>query len=64
MDDRTRDSHRVTNGIFEENGAPATVGLREYFRVGESLLMFPGDAGGEAGDVINCRCTILAVMKE
>lgn len=36
--------------------------LSEPFQVGTSRLMFPGDPRGPAGEVINCRCTMLPVV--
>lgn len=36
--------------------------LSEPFRVGGSPLLFPGDPRGPAGEVINCRCSILPVV--
>lgn len=49
-DARTRPSHILANG--------QTVGLDAAFIVGGSTLRFPGDPGGAAGQVINCRCTL------
>lgn len=46
LDDKTRDSHRRVDGEIRE--------LDEKFSNG---LMFPGDPSGEAGEVVNCRCT-------
>jgi SPP1 gp7 family putative phage head morphogenesis protein len=50
-DRRVRPEHREADG--------QRVPLREPFRVGGSLLMFPGDPTGLPHDVINCRCSIL-----
>jgi hypothetical protein len=36
--------------------------LREPFRVGGALLLFPGDPRGPAGEVINCRCSLLPTV--
>jgi hypothetical protein len=36
--------------------------LTEPFRVGGAQLMFPGDPTGPAGEVINCRCTMLPIV--
>ena len=46
--ERTRESHQIANG--------QVVGIHEKFRVGDSLLMHPGDPDGSAKEVINCRC--------
>lgn len=35
-----------------------TVALSDDFQVGDSQLQFPGDPGGDPGEVINCRCTM------
>lgn len=49
LDERTRDSHRELDG--------ETVGVEERFSNG---LMYPGDPSGPAGEVWNCRCTLVA----
>lgn len=36
-----------------------TVGLDEYFDVGEDQLEFPGDPNGSPDEVCNCRCTLV-----
>jgi len=51
IDTRTRDSH------FRADGQ--RVRMDRPFRVGSALLMHPGDPTGPAGEVINCRCTML-----
>lgn len=50
-DARTRRSHAQADG--------QEVPLNEPFRVGGSLLMYPGDPAGPPREVINCRCAIL-----
>lgn len=35
--------------------------LNQAFEVGSSLLMWPGEWGGAAGEVINCRCVVVGV---
>ena len=37
---------------------------RKLFARFSNGLQFPGEPGGEAGNVINCRCTTLPVVKE
>lgn len=49
-DNRTRASHRVADGQI--------VGLDEKFVVGGAELDFPGEAGGPAHEVIQCRCSM------
>ncbi|MGY4103418.1 phage minor head protein [Nocardia sp. R16R-3T] len=49
MDERVRGTHAVAEGQI--------VRLREPFRVGHAELQHPGEAGGPAHEVINCRCT-------
>lgn len=48
LDGKTRDSHRRVDGEIRE--------LDEKFSNG---LDFPGDPGGKAGEVVNCRCVSL-----
>jgi len=49
-DDRTRDDHADADGQVVAMGAP--------FDVGGEPLLYPGDPGGDGGNVINCRCTV------
>jgi SPP1 gp7 family putative phage head morphogenesis protein len=56
LDGRTRDTHAQAHGQI--------VGIDEYFKVGDALLMFPGDICDRPEEVINCRCTIMAVFEE
>lgn len=53
IDDRTRESHIELNG--------SKIDINETFSNG---LEVPGDAGGEAEEVINCRCTVGYSAKE
>ncbi len=48
LDDRTRDTHRSANGQQRR--------INDPFDVGGASLQWPADAGGPAGEVINCRC--------
>lgn len=50
-DDRTRDSHAAANG--------QRVLDFEYFNVGGAALAYPGDPGGPAEEVVNCRCELV-----
>ena len=54
-DSDTRDAHAAANGQI--------VGINEKFNVDGEELDYPGDPSGEAGNVINCRCTILPVIE-
>lgn len=49
-DDRTRPSHADANG--------QTVDMSESFDVGGSPMDGPHDPAGDAGETINCRCTL------
>ena len=55
-DNRVRPSHQAADG--------QQVALDKPFNVGGSLLRFPGDPQGPAREVINCRCSILSVLKK
>lgn len=50
-DSRVRDTH-----IQAGNHKP--IALNEKFQVGDSKLKYPGDFGGSAKEVVNCRCAI------
>lgn len=56
IDYRTRESHAEADG--------QTVALDEPFLVGGETLDYPGDPAGSAGEVVNCRCTMLIVDDE
>ncbi len=56
-DERTRESHWRT-GMLEP------IPLNEAFPVGASLMMYPNDPAGEAKEVINCRCALVAEVSE
>lgn len=47
-DDRVRDTHADVDGQLRRMGEP--------FNVGGASLMHPGDPGGPASEVVNCRC--------
>lgn len=51
-DEHVRETHRQIDG--------QTVPLGQKFDNG---LMFPGDMDGEAKDIVNCRCTMVPVVK-
>lgn len=55
-DGKTRDTHASVDG--------KVVKLDGYFIVGGSKLKFPGDPNGSLNEIINCRCTTLAVIKK
>ena len=63
-DDRTRDTHLVAWSQYSEGGSPGPIPLSAAFDVGGSSLMFPGDPRGAAGEVVNCRCTVLPFFSE
>lgn len=50
-DARTRDSHRELDGVRVENEDLFPNGCR-----------YPGDPGGEPGEVYNCRCTMRGIL--
>lgn len=59
-DSRVRLHHRNENGLV--------IPMDEFFTVGPDLMQYPGDRGGHdgapvvsAGNVVNCRCTILHI---
>ena len=51
-DDRTRDTHLDAHGQCTY--------ADEAFNIAGNYLMMPGDPGGPASEVINCRCTMVA----
>lgn len=64
LDARTRRTPPAEYDHREMNGV--RVGLKEKFKIRsskgfEDLMLYPGDPEGQAGDVINCRCTVAVV---
>lgn len=47
-DKRVRQSHAMIDGTITE--------MNEYFSVGESKMLYPGDQAGEVKEIVNCRC--------
>jgi len=56
-DKRTRPDHRVM-------GSHPPVKMNEFFNVGGSLMLRPGDPAGGAKQTVNCRCTLLYKTKD
>lgn len=54
LDGRERETHFDAHGQLKA--------IDEPFEVGESLLMYPGDADGPAEEICNCRCAHQAVI--
>lgn len=50
-DSRTRETHAAVNG--------ETIPNDEYFTVGDSEMLYPGDPDGAPEEVYNCRCTLV-----
>jgi HK97 family phage portal protein len=55
-DSVVRDSHAEADG--------QVANMANGFRVGGSVLEFPGDPSGPPEETINCRCTLLPVISE
>jgi uncharacterized protein with gpF-like domain len=56
--------HRTRRTHARETGADGQrVGLLDPFKVGDGLLMFPGDPTGPPEEVIQCRCSILLAQE-
>lgn len=53
-DSKVRDTHRDADGQRRPVG--------EAFNVGGFDLLFPGDPGAPAGEIVNCRCTLMPVV--
>ena len=52
LDGRTRDSHAMLDGERRDVGKEFSNGCR-----------YPGDPSGDAGEIYNCRCTLVAVVE-
>jgi hypothetical protein len=55
-DDRVRHTHHLADG--------QAVPVQGRFLVGEGFLAFPGDPTGPIGEVINCRCVLVAADRQ
>lgn len=58
-DSDTREDHQIGSAF----GEPYIVGITEDFEIGGESLAYPGAPTGSAGNVCNCRCTILPVIE-
>lgn len=56
LDSRTRHDHAAADGQTVEENKPFIVGGHE--------LMYPGDPSGPGHEVYNCRCTMIAKVKD
>lgn len=62
LDEAVRDSHKALEGSIAEIGEEFEFSGKGGFS-GSSGLKYPGDMDAEPGEVINCRCTTVAVIK-
>lgn len=67
-DDRTRHSHRIVDGMKVDEGQRFPVPIFKTikgvdYQQGVDLMTGPGDPFASAGNVINCRCTLVTVAK-
>ena len=60
MDDRVR---TYAEGEYDHESVDSPIDTNQQFEVSGELLQYPGDAAGSAGNVINCRCTVIPVME-
>ena len=59
--DTVRDTHRSADGQRVPVDQPFLVPTKDG---SEDEMMYPGDSNGSAGNVINCKCVSVAVMRE
>ena len=63
-DSRTRTSHRIVDGMKVDEGQRFPVPIiKKGIQQGIDLMLGPGDPQASAGNVINCRCTLVTVAK-
>lgn len=63
-DHRTRHAHRDVDGVKVDNGKKFRVPIYKGRAViGHDFMLGPGDRTATAGNVINCRCTMVTVAK-
>lgn len=59
-----RESHAQAALDYAPGGDPGPIPVDEPFIVGGFPVMFPGDPGGDPGEVINCRCASAPYMED
>ena len=59
LDDRTRETHLIMDGKVANVGDTFEV---ENINGGVDNMLYPSDPNGSAGNVCNCRCTIVGVL--
>lgn len=63
-DARTRTSHRIVDGMKVDEGTRFPVPIiKKGIHQGVDLMMGPGDPHASAGNIINCRCTLVTKAK-
>lgn len=63
-DARTRTSHRIVDGMKVDDNARFPVPIiKKGIQQGIDLMLGPGDPQASAGNVINCRCTMVTIAK-
>lgn len=63
-DHRTRHSHRVVDGDRVDEGKRFAVPrMKGKVQIGVDMMLGPGDPSASAGNVCNCRCTMVTVAK-
>jgi hypothetical protein len=55
-----RPAHQDADAAYRDS----PIALDQPFTVGGELLMAPGDPSGSAGNVVNCRCTVIYAERE
>ena len=59
----SQQDEKVRDGEYNHNLDGTVIALNQKFETGTpGGLEYPGDSNGDAGDVINCRCTMLPVL--
>ena len=61
LDKRTRRRPQDEYDHWDMDGARVDEG--KEFNVDGDMLQYPGESGGSAGNVINCRCTVVLLIK-
>lgn len=55
-DSKVRETHQAVDGD--------EVAIRDPFDVGGALMEYPGDPNGPVEEIVNCRCTLRAVISQ
>jgi HK97 family phage portal protein len=61
-DNRIRPTHEQADKDYNPDSGGTAIRVNEYFQVGSSKMLYPGDPNGSIEECANCRCSIAPIM--